>query len=106
LGQKQQDSAALGKLDRQDARTLPERCRRFGWQTCKSARVITLLGAGVNNGSFDGQSDRLDGETGYALHPAFASQTRVTPYLGLARHTGAFTENGNRALNVQAMEPN
>jgi hypothetical protein len=43
----------------------------FRWQNYSTARVVTLLTTSVDNGSFDGQSYRLDGETGYTLHPAF-----------------------------------
>jgi uncharacterized protein with beta-barrel porin domain len=82
----------------------------FGWQTYKSARVVTLLAPGVDNGSYDGQSYRVYGESGYALHPAFLPQAQVTPYLGLGylhTHTGAFTETGSTsALSVQAMDSN
>ncbi len=81
----------------------------FGWQTYKTARVVTLLAPGVDNGSFNGQSYRLYGETGYALHPAVAPQARITPYLGLGYlhvHTDSFTENGGTALKVQSMDPN
>ncbi len=82
----------------------------FGWQTYKTKRVVTLLAPGVNNGSFDGQSYQLYGESGYALHPAFLPQTRITPYLGfgyLHVHNNAFTETGSAsALSVQAMDPN
>jgi uncharacterized protein with beta-barrel porin domain len=82
----------------------------FGWQTYKSARVVTLLAPGVDNGSFDGQSYRVYGESGYALHPAFLPQAQMTPYLGLGylhTHTGAFTETGSTsALSVQAMDSN
>jgi fibronectin-binding autotransporter adhesin len=82
----------------------------FGWQTYSSQRVVTLGTTNVNNGSFDGQSYRLYGETGYTLHPAFMPLTRFTPYLGLGYlhvHTDGFTETGSAtALNVQAMDPN
>jgi uncharacterized protein with beta-barrel porin domain len=82
----------------------------FGWQTYKSARVVTLLAPGTNNGSYDGQSYRVYGETGYALHPAFLPRVQVTPYLGLGylhAHTDSFTETGSAsALSVQAMDPN
>ena len=82
----------------------------FGWQTYKTARVVTLLAPGVNNGSFDGQSYQFYGESGYALHPAFMPQTRITPYLGLGYlhvHNNAFTETGSAsALSVQTMDAN
>ncbi|HEX3974204.1 MAG TPA: autotransporter domain-containing protein [Stellaceae bacterium] len=82
----------------------------FGWQHYSTARVVTLLTTNVNNGNFDGQSYRLYGETGYALHPAFLPQTRITPYLGLGYlhvHADGFTETGSAtALSVQAMDPN
>ncbi len=81
----------------------------FGWQTYKSARVVTLLTTTTNNGSYEGQSYRLYGESGYNLRPAFLAPNavQVTPYLGLGylhTHTGGFTENGPTALNVQAMD--
>ena len=81
----------------------------FGWQTYKSARVVTLLTTTTNNGSYEGQSYRLYGESGYNLRPAFLAPNalQVTPYLGfgyLHTHTGGFTENGPTALNVQAMD--
>jgi outer membrane autotransporter protein len=82
----------------------------FGWQNYSTARVVSLGTTMVNNGNFDGQSYRAYAETGYALHPAFLPQTRVTPYLGLGylhAHTEGFTETGSAsALNVQAMDPN
>jgi len=82
----------------------------FGWQTYKTQRVVSFFGTNVNNGSFDGQSYQLYAETGYALHPAFLPQTRVTPYLGLGylhAHTNGFTETGSTTvLSVQAMDPN
>ncbi|HEX3974209.1 MAG TPA: autotransporter outer membrane beta-barrel domain-containing protein [Stellaceae bacterium] len=81
----------------------------FGWQTYKTARVVSLLATSVDNGSFSGQSYNLYGESGYALHPAFLPQTRITPYAGLGylhTHTDGFTESGTTALNVQAMDPN
>jgi uncharacterized protein with beta-barrel porin domain len=82
----------------------------FGWSNYKTARVVTLGVTNVNNGSFDGQSYRAYAETGYALHPSFVPQARVTPYLGLGylhAHTDGFTETGSAtALNVQAMDPN
>jgi outer membrane autotransporter protein len=83
----------------------------FGWQTYKTARVVTMLAPGVDNGSFDGQSYQLYGESGYAPHPAFLPQTRVTPYLGfgyLHVHNDGFTETGSStsALSVQAMDTN
>ncbi|HEX3972958.1 MAG TPA: autotransporter domain-containing protein [Stellaceae bacterium] len=81
----------------------------FGWQTYKSARVVTLLTTSVDNGSFDGQSYRLYGESGYTLHPAVMPLTRITPYLGLGylhTRTAGFTESGTTALTVQAMDAN
>ncbi len=59
----------------------------FGWQTYKTARVVTLLAPGVDNGSYDGQSYRLYGETGYALHPAFCRRRRSRPISASATST-------------------
>lgn len=83
----------------------------FGWQTYSSARVVSFLAPGVDNGSYNGQSYRAYGESGYTLRPAFLApnNARVTPYLGLGylhTHEGAFTESGPTALSVQAADQN
>ncbi len=81
----------------------------FGWQTYKSARVVSFITTSVDNGSFDGQSYRAYGETGYTLHPAMLPLTRITPYLGLGYlhvSTDGFTESGPTALTLQSMDAN
>jgi uncharacterized protein with beta-barrel porin domain len=83
----------------------------MGWQGYKNVRVIGAPFATVANASYQGQSYRAYGESGYALHPAFLAQQslKVTPYFGLGYlHTrlGAYTESSSVGLAVQSVDAN
>ena len=83
----------------------------MGWQSYKNVRVIGAPFSTVATASYQGQSYRAYGESGYALRPAFLAQRslKVTPYFGLGYlHTrlGAYTESGSVGLAVQSVDAN